>query len=332
MINGAKSGPHALIVACQHGREVSGFAAAVRFCQEIDPGKTAGTVAVVACMNPLAALLGRQAWNEGFERETGPAQKTNPKRNGITIPPLDVFDYDTDFNLNRLWPGKTGDSLANRIVHEVWENAVLGIEPKPSLVVDIHCHDFPSAIYACDASALSLGLLSGLPVVYETGGVGDASLEGACRKIGIPRVLTAELRGNGCAPAQSICEGVGMLFNLLKAEKMLAGELSLPGKVLVIKPWGGAAPRISKEPLSHTVEALHDGILALEKAPLEKVRKGDVIARILDPESGQTLQTATALATGHLGNLHTEVAKIKKGERICRIDTVAKWISPAEAR
>lgn len=68
--------------------------------------------------------------------------------------------------------------------YEIWNQAVLVSHRRASLVVDIHCHQFPSAIYAHRQEDVDVGVASGLPnVIHTRGSDRPFLLTGACRMV-----------------------------------------------------------------------------------------------------------------------------------------------------
>ena len=59
VINGARSGRHAVFLANQHGVEVNGIESLRRFCEEVDPARVSGTIFVILSANPRAAIQGK---------------------------------------------------------------------------------------------------------------------------------------------------------------------------------------------------------------------------------------------------------------------------------
>ena len=56
-VTGAKPGPRAVIMACQHGRELNGIAAAERVFNQLDPAKLAGEVVFLPVITMLPWAL-----------------------------------------------------------------------------------------------------------------------------------------------------------------------------------------------------------------------------------------------------------------------------------
>ena len=118
VIRGAQPGPHAVLLANQHGAELNGFEAIRRVVEELNPAKVRGTVYALPSMNPRAAMLGEQSWPEDRHAELVKAYGAGPYKDT-------KGEYRTPYNLNWIWPGKKGGSLAERVIFEVWNRAAL---------------------------------------------------------------------------------------------------------------------------------------------------------------------------------------------------------------
>src|ERR1051325_2592812 len=272
IVNGARPGPHVVLVANQHGQEVNGLESVRRFCEDVLPRKLRGTLFAIPSMNPVATMLQQQTWNEGDRKQ-----------------PTDL--YHNKYNMNRIWPGRKGGLLVERVAYEVWHQLIHASHRRASLVMDFHCHDRTSAIYAFGLKSQELGVLTGLPYIFQQGDTTDcpANLLKSCDENGITGI-TVELGRQRVFNRTSITDGVRVIRNLLKFWGMLEGELELPQQAFILDPWGIYAPKSFRGRTYIETHCRHDGVFVPHRLSLEHVREGDLICEVVDPHKGRVVQ------------------------------------------
>ncbi len=308
LINGSRPGPKVLVLANQHGNELNGMESARTFFQEINPGKLRGQIILFPSMNPEAAMLGTPTWAEGTEA---------------------VGVYESKFNLNHIWPGNANTTLAGKIVHEIWNSAVAGKDRKADLLIDLHCHRNPTAVYAEDDEAGVLGIASGMPVVVMTRG-NDAERCGkkqlvtgsnlACARNGIPSI-TIELKGQDAFFPESIRQGKTALLNLCRYLGMLGGAMVLPENTAIIDPWRAEfVPDTHRQTYSQ-YRSKYDALFVPHVSIYERVRRNQVVGHILDPYTAQILEECPSPMNGGLYGIAGK-GQCKNGEILF---TAAHW-------
>ena len=312
-INGSRPGEHVLFLANQHGTEINGVEAIRRFCEDVDPTRIKGSVFCVFSANPTAAMQSSAVWNEG--------DKVDPKEAG----------YRSSYNMNFNWPAKKGGLLVQRACHEIWSRGVDAPHRKASLVVDLHCHQKPTAVYATNAVVADLGIVAGIPIVVNTGGEGDLpTLCGESHRQGIMGICI-ELGGQMTLKPESIETGRRALHNLLRFKGMAPGRLSLPDSAIIEDPWRDQreAGRKFAGPsfLDHVAKA--SGLVVPHKGDYECVRKGEVMCDVMDPFTGKVVETCRAEITGSIYNYRAKGYVVEKGEKVYTL-AVTKRVKPRE--
>jgi predicted deacylase len=203
-------------------------------------------------------------------------------------------------DLNRSFPGNPGGSLAERMAHTILQSI---LETKPSLVLDLH-NDWTRTIPYIVLDALGenptaaeqrmrdklfqLANSTQFPIVEEPNPL-RRSLSHTLVQAGIP-ALTFELGESQVVNEANVAMGVAAVWEILAGQGMVEADANLA-------PNGEAALlRYSSHPLCSTC-----GILRFLCEPGQKVRKGQVIARVHDA-FGRILETlrveADALVLG----------------------------------
>ncbi len=316
VLHGRRPGPHLVFLANQHGEEINGFEAVRRLAAETDPRRLRGTVFAVACMNPRAALAMQQSWLEAHEGES-------PRYDaGLTV-------WTNPYNLNGNWPGRAGGTLAQRVVHEVWRRAIWAPHRRADLVLDIHSHQNRTAVYARNPAGAALGLVAGCRFVVISGG--EAALptcNAVCVRHGI-MAMTIEPQGQRRFYPDGVADALRAMTNLLVFWKMMPGRLALPPEALVLDPWRSQCPWNRATPRSCcTYYARRPGLCLTEKQAYDRVRRGEVICRILDPFTGREVETCRAPMAGALYMLRWGDASVEKGERLFTV-SVSRRVRPA---
>jgi len=315
VVHGAKPGPHVVVTANQHGQEVNGIEAARRFFLEVDPESVRGTIFAIPSMNPHATLARKQVWTEGDPDQPLPDHYGNP------------------YNMNWCWLRKPGGLLVHAITNEVWHQAICSTQRKASLVIDLHCHEGKSAIYVSNANdprEMTVALASGLQYLYLKGGDGDvATLYEACKREGITDT-TVELHLQHRFNLTSIAEGVRLIRNMLRVWGVLDGKPELLCKVLAMDPWSTVDSKRGGPGKSYVmINARCDGLVVPYRLPLVRVRKGELISEVIDPQSAKVLQSVRAPVTGLLQQAHEFNVVVKKGDRLALFPLKPRTLNPA---
>lgn len=307
VVNGRASGNHVVVIANQHGGEINGVESVRRFVEAVDPRRLCGTVFAVPSANPRAALLLNECWPEGKDESLiakfrdCPYLKSGQNRNNCS------------FNMNRKWPGRKGGLLVERMVYEIWQQAVMAPHRKAALLIDFHCHSGNSAIYAVNPPDVELGVATGIATVIHTRQTPESAARNyctnACRKAGI-FCITAELGGQRALDADSIEDGRRAVFNLLKFLGMLDGRLELPPETLIMDPWRNdivkqkwPGPSWLPYKACHAGLVLVPGAKCFHKHAYRIVHRGEIICEILDPHTGQIVEKCRAPMSGALLHL-----------------------------
>ena len=332
VVHGARPGPHAVLLANQHGSELNGFEAIRRTIEELDPTKLRGTVFALPSMNPRAAMLGEQCWPERQHAKLVRSFGAGPYKNV-------KGDYRTPYNLNWLWPGKENGSLAERIVFEVWNRAVLAPHRRADLLVDLHAFDIqsPTAVFAEDDVAAELGVASGIPYVvktrfdsHETIRVDSftvVSSNTACRDVGIP-AITIELSGQRSIIPVSVDQGQVALSNLLKHVGILPGRPVLPARTFILDPWRDeSTTKKHARPSYILYSAKKAGLVIPHRRHYDRVKKGDLVCEVANPYTGQIVESGRAGMSGMLYSMH-HTGLCGRGDRLFIVSTV-RSVSPA---
>ena len=323
VVHGARPGKHVVIMANQHGNELIGFEAIRQFIDQVDPRKMKGTVFAILSMNPRAAMLKSSTWPE--ERHALLVRKfgDGPYEGALG-------EYESQQNLNWIWPGKPNGLLAERIVHEVWTQAVLAPHGKASLVIDIHSLPlgFRTPIFVGEDATARFGIASGIPYIVNMRWPGSGKLKAinvVAREAGIP-VITMEPEGQECIVPESVEETRVALFNMLKFLRMLPGKLRLPKKAYILDPWRSQNEK-TRRPTCVIINATRAGILAPHLQQFDLVKKGDLLCELLDIYTGKILDSYRAERSGIL--YHMSLGGIcRKGERLFVISDF-KMVEPA---
>jgi len=326
VVNGAQPGPHAVLLANQHGCELTGFEAIRRLVEGLDPAKLRGTVFALPAMNPRAAMLGEQCWPEEQHTKLLKAYGAGPYK-GV------AGDYRTAYNMNWLWPGRRDGSLAQRAVFEVWNRAVTAPHRRADLLVDLHAFDVlsPTAVFAEDDAATALGVASGVPYVVKTRFANHKTIRvethtvvssnTACRAVGIPSI-TIEFSGQRAIFPACLGQGRTALSNLLKHVGILAGEPDLPERTYILDPWRNQfEDRKYARPsyIAHSAE--HAGLVVRHKRHYDRVKKGELVCEVADPYTGRIVERGCAGMSGMLYGL-CGLGTCARGDALFTVSTV----------
>jgi predicted deacylase len=175
-------------------------------------------------------------------------------------------------DLNRMFPGSDGGSLASRLAHifmtEIVARCDLGIDLHSAA---IHRINYPQIRISPDNPAmLDLANVFGAPIIMQSP-VRDGSLRGAAKALGID-VLLFEA-GEGLRFDEfSVRAGVAGILRVLRYKGMLAGKGISQAKT---------TPQFC--PSSKWLRAPSGGLLRTFRADGALVRQGDLMASVCDP-------------------------------------------------
>ena len=308
VVNGARDGQHIVVIANQHGGEINGVESVRLFCEEVDPGKLAGSVFLVASANPRAAMIQNEFW----------AEKKDEFAKYSFGPILDS-DFDRNkcpYNMNRIWPGRKGGLLVERMVYEIWNQAVMAPHRQASLLLDFHCAAEPSCVFASNAYNVALCAATGIECVINVRSPNQKSISNkACFDHGIA-VMTVELGGQYKFVPKSVEDGRRAIFNMLRFWDMLPGPPDWPETTLVLDPWRNHFCKRQDgkdyvQPSYMACKAAAEGLVYPHVPNHASVKKGQIVCHIVDPFSGQIVEKCRAPMTGGIYSIFTATHKPK---------------------
>ncbi len=240
-----------------------------------------------------------------------------PKRGTIIcIPVINVFGFinmDREFpdgrDLNRVFPGSEGGSLASRVAHKLMTEIV----PHVDLILDFHtggANRFNAAQIRIVKNELVLEELAkvfGAPFIFYSKNL-DKSFRNTCHKMGIPMLL---FEGGKSFNIDSRITNTGV--NGVK--RVLSHLEMLPKKFKVSEP----KKQVIKISHSKWIRASFSGMFKSKVAVNTKVSKGDVIGHITDPYGGFN-HFVKAPNDGYIFNVN-ESPIIYQGDAIFHIST-----------
>lgn len=282
LMRGTTDGPTCAMTALVHGDEIVGTEVVRRlFWEEVKPDELRGTLVAFPAANPLAFHSGRYI---------SPQDNCN----------LSVQDF---FN------GDALGSVTQRIafmIGEVLKRAdyvldIHGSGPEPSICFvvspdvyakDKHVRD--ETIKMAKASGLTLTRFkaeAGLPGFFGKAVPAVGVSRGAVAH-GIP-AITIEFKDKGHLHKTVADTGVISIKNVLKAIGMLEGQPEkIPGEPSV-QGWSN---------LWGFIRTKHGGLINILKSPGEKIRKGEVIARIYNVY-GEEVEQAVMPVDGYFSTI-----------------------------
>lgn len=279
--HGAKPGPKLWLNAAIHGDEPEGTVGIFRLFEDIDPKDLAGTIVAIPAQNPGAFTRG---------------ERGNPD---------DTFAYD----MNRLYPGKEGGRLTERLAHAHW----LEMKDKVDMQISLHSGGetcfLSHMIFApnndgCRELAAAMG--PRWPLVFTSSVKGGTPNAALTQHAEIPSI-TVELGGN-CRTLTNdfhdiVDEYVESFFNVLRHYNMLDGEAAYA------KEWKVGRQTALLAPVS--------GIFIGKKdLPFETViNKGELIGTIFNLY-GDEVAKITAPEDGLIFGLRSRPA-VMSGEWCC---------------
>ncbi len=326
VINGSSPGPHFVAIAGLHGQELNGVAAIHSFFEKVNPSQLSGTIFVIPCANPRAAMMRSYAWPEDQHAELVGHHGDGPY-------PPSLADKDKQrLNMQRLWPGRKGGLLAERVTHEIWTQAINAPHRRADLVIDMHCYhrETPGAIVLPDEHMIPFGVAAGMPNIINMRYKPDTPFcTAVCRRAGI-NALIIENSGQGCVTPDSAEEGERVLLNLARYMKMLPGEPALPDQAVILDPWLDDDLEGKKATTSVALECSESaGLFVPHRWPFDVVEKGEILGEMVDLYTGRVTQTVRAPCSGCLYVAGASLGVCDKGQRLIGV-AICEQLSPRE--
>lgn len=234
----------------------------------------------------------------------------------ICIPVINVFGFiqmDREFpdgrDLNRVFPGTKGGSLASRVAHKL----ITEIVPHADLIMDFHtggADRFNSAqirIKKKEPVLDELAEVFGAPFVFYSKNL-NKSFRNSCYKLGIPMLLFEggksfnihpTITNTGVNGAKRVLNHLGMLKSTFKVSRP-----KKPCVFIADSKW---------------IRAKYSGMFTASRAFNSFVKEGDVIGHITDPY-GSFNHFVKAPNDGYLFNIN-ESPLVYQGDAIFHIST-----------
>ena len=242
------SGPTAMLTGGNHGDEYEGITALLKLAAELRAEDVQGRVIIVPAMNFPAA------------------------RNGSRTSPIDKG------NLNRAFPGHPHGSITERIADYFQRYLV----PMCDYALDIHsggktldfvpfaaAHRLPDA--AQEARCIEGARLFGAPACMVLFELDAASLYDTAVEAQGKVFVTTELRGGGTTTPETMAIADRGVRNFLRFAGIIEGEPELPDE---------APLQLDMPDASCYVQSIHEGILELTCSLGQRIRRGDLVARV----------------------------------------------------
>lgn len=271
-IGGASPGKTLFLISGIHGTEYVGLEAILRFCEEIDPSKMKGNLISIPFINVPAF--------EYITRET----------------PFDSL------NLNRVFPGKKGGFLSERMANFLTEKVL----PKVDYAIDLHgarASDMQNSLVgfleAGKLSSLDVAKAFGIETLWRlssSGIKGDFTTEAITQGV---LAIVVEVGGESRCKEEWVQTDMQGFRNVMISLGMLNGKLSkLPAKYIVMEGF---------------YQYCNAGGFLRSKVNLkDKVKKGQVLGTIVDL-LGKELEVLKAEKDGVIHGLRT-LPKINPGD------------------
>ena len=248
VIKGQAKGPRLLLIAGVHGDELNGIAALHDLAATLNADTLKGTVVMIPGLN-----------QPGIEQHS-------------RFFPL-AESGGSQVDLNRIMPGKRPDkSPAEFFASKVWQNLM---KPNADLVIDLHTQSrgtsYPLFVFSdfrnSKARRMAIDLM---PDVIKDDAGEKGTVETSFIAQGIPAV-TFEIGAPKRFQPALVSRAVDGIRNVMISEKMLDEARLTPQK----KPYVGT--KVSN------IIARRGGIARIKVELLDKVTKGDTVAKMYDP-------------------------------------------------
>ncbi len=268
-IVGPMPGPNLLVTGGVHGGEYPGIESAIRFAQALDPNRIRGSVTVVHMANPPAFFAKAQ----------------------YLVP-------EDGKNLNRVFPGRTDGTLAERIA-----SSVMSLARECQYWVDLHGGDIhealtPFVIYSDQGGrevverSRAMAQAYGIPYILESSSIGGSTYATGAG-IGIPSIL-AEAGGAGQLEESAVQTHLRGLENILRLLELVPDPVSNTEESPILRQfvWNHADTAGLFYPKVRVGQQIRAGAVA------GRIRDeyGDLIEDVVAPQSGVVLFVVTSLA------------------------------------
>lgn len=280
IVNGAKPGAVVYIQAASDGNELNGVAVIHRVLRMLNPAKLRGAVIFVPLVNVHAFYA---------HRESSPIDGKK---------------------MNRCFPGNRKGSSSERVAHFLFDNAVLLAD----CCIDLHQGGVNPMINECrvrvnksdraGTASFELARVFGIGYIFHKKGP-KGQLARAAPAKGIP-TIDPELGGTRGWDEKSIRNGVRGVMNILKHHGCIDGKPDIPKRQVVVRK------------LKH-VYSTRGGFLKIRKPLYSILKRGDLIAEILDP-FGITVERITSPVDGVFWG-HPPYPMAASGQSVAMIGT-----------
>ncbi len=196
----------------------------------------------------------------------------------IAVPLLNVYgfiSFSREFpggkDVNRSFPGKKSGSLASRIARTLTKVVL----PHVDFALDFHTggagiHNYPqSRVYGKDKRSIDLAEMFGMPYIVKT-----SLIPHSLRQTGYLKMIPMVVFEGGESlriDEHSIREGMKGVQRVMSSLKMID------------KIYNRVKPVVFEH--SNWMRAARSGIFILNKRSGEKIRKGDILGEIIDPNN-----------------------------------------------
>tara|TARA_R100001369_G_scaffold26751_1_gene48232 strand:+ start:383 stop:1351 length:969 start_codon:yes stop_codon:yes gene_type:complete len=234
----------------------------------------------------------------------------------ICIPVINVFGFihmDREFpdgrDLNRVFPGGKGGSLASRVAHKLMAEIV----PHADLILDFHTggsdrfNASQIRIVKNETALDELAQVFGAPFIYYSKNI-NKSFRNSCYKLGIPILL---FEGGKSFNIDNAITNTGV-----NGAKRVLHHLEMLGRQFKVSKPKNNCIKITD---SKWVRAKHSGMFKADVFANIHVKKGDVLGHITDPY-GSFNYFVKAPNDGYIFNVN-ESPIIYQGDAIFHIST-----------
>lgn len=260
VIKGKKSGPNLLITAALHGDELNGIGVIHKLARSIDPDTLSGTLILVPGVNQPGIIAHSRFFQSPEAGRTQDGTLASPQR-----------------DLNRLMPGgnfppSSAAIFASRLWHDLFQ-------PNADLVIDIHTQSkgvtYPLFVFADFRNAVARQMAEDLqPDVIKNDPGESGTLETSFIANNIP-AITLEVGAPKMFQKTLIDRAVDGIHNIMINQGLLDSAAKTPTQKIYTKPYIGQ--------ITTNITAKRGGLAIIEVNLLDKVKKGQLLARVLDP-------------------------------------------------
>ncbi len=292
-IVGARPGPTLGLIAGQHGMEHTGVYVLRELIGQIDQAELSGTLLVCPAANPAALLIDYEIYPEREDLAKLKDYHYARTNHGFCIFGQGRADTRSEYNMNRLWPGRPDAGMAGQITEWLWQTVVAPAD----VIIDLHCcgNDRPHLLVPWEGHEKTLPLARYFgfrwvktpdhPSEYTQGKLHFQANQGR------RRCLTVEFSRQHQLNDTDRRLGHWSLRNVMRALGMLKGQ----PRVGLPLWWAGAR----QEPLIAEVR----GHIKFHVGWYEPVDAGQLICEIFDVSTSRRLQEIRAERAGVVGGL-----------------------------